>query len=485
MKKKNALMEKGRIYHIISILLIALFVLIQLTNIENAPWEYFNSWRQSDTYSIACNYYQFNMNPLMPQFNYDGASGNYVQLELQIVPYISAIIFKLLGGMTPVVPRLLSVLFFVGSAVYLRLIAERFTNKLCGLVAMAIYLFMPLSMGIAHATMPEACAMFFYCGSMWYLLRWHEGGADKTCIISAIFLSLAIMQKLPVAFVGLLVLMVFIWKKKFASKLFFLYGIIAVVPVIAYYIYAGSVAKFDFVSGIATKHAFTEEILSIFTKPGIAFFYHNLPKCIGVLPVIGAAAGLIIMLKQRKNKFGIFWAISILLELVTIVAMIRFEYYLVFFLPVVAILCGVLIYNLGGKSRVAGVIMAVLLAFNLAIASNWYWQNAMKVDAGIDSVGRIVSEYVEPQESVAIAVSNPAYLNAANRRGWRANIKYYEYIPKNPKEEIDYFIQEGASYFVVVDGAVYGDEGGAYAEYLQENFPLYIEEGNCRIYSLK
>lgn len=59
------------------------------------------------------------MDLLHPQLNYDGVSENYAQLELQIVPYLSALVFQLTGTMTPVVPRLLCMLFFLGSAWFL------------------------------------------------------------------------------------------------------------------------------------------------------------------------------------------------------------------------------------------------------------------------------------------------------------------------------------------------------------------------------
>ena len=49
--------------------LLAAFFLLQLTRIDQAPWENYDSWRQTDTYTIAQNYDDLNMNPLRPQFN--------------------------------------------------------------------------------------------------------------------------------------------------------------------------------------------------------------------------------------------------------------------------------------------------------------------------------------------------------------------------------------------------------------------------------
>ena len=473
------------IYYLTAGIIILVFIAIQISSITNPAWDNVDTWRQPDTYSISCNYYQFNMNPLKPQFNYDGPSENYIQLELQIVPYLSALLFNLIGRMTPIIPRLFSLMFYIGSAIYLCLIAKKFTNKICSLFCTAIYLFMPLSLGMAHAIMPESCAMFFYCGSMYYLLKWYDGKPNLYAIISAIFLSLAIMQKLPVAFIGLLVLMVFIWKKKTGSKLFFLYGAISLIPVIVYYVYAGSVAKFDFVSGIATKHAFTKEIFSIFTKDGIMFFIDTLPDLLGYLPLVTAAVGFIVSCIKKENKFLIFWTISILLELITIVAMIKFGYYLVFFLPIVALFSAVCIYYLSCKKAVIAIVTGVLTFVNIAYISIPYWKAATVINPIIDTAVNVICNYVDIDEPIVVGTVSPSYLSASNRRGWRGNIKYYDYIPQNPKDEVHYFIEHGASYFAVIDGVIEGDMDGSYSAYLQENFEVYVQEENCLIYDLK
>lgn len=41
--------------------LLALFLAIQLPKLDSVPWDQYESWRQSDTYSIAVNYVQYGM----------------------------------------------------------------------------------------------------------------------------------------------------------------------------------------------------------------------------------------------------------------------------------------------------------------------------------------------------------------------------------------------------------------------------------------
>lgn len=188
--------------------LLALFLAIQLPKLDSVPWDQYESWRQSDTYSIAVNYVQYGMDLLHPQLNYDGVSENYAQLELQIVPYLSALVFQLTGTMTPVVPRLLCMLFFLGSAWFLYRLMRGISGRWPALVGLGIYLFLPLSMMTAHVIQPEACALFFYCGGVWLLWRFQQTRRLAFLWGASAMTAVAIMEKTPVAFVGLVFLYV-------------------------------------------------------------------------------------------------------------------------------------------------------------------------------------------------------------------------------------------------------------------------------------
>ncbi|MGH7755814.1 MAG: hypothetical protein ACREM8_05950, partial [Vulcanimicrobiaceae bacterium] len=54
-------------------------------------------WRQGDTAAIARNFATLDANPFQPQVDYDGPPPNYVELELQIVPFLAALLYKVFG----------------------------------------------------------------------------------------------------------------------------------------------------------------------------------------------------------------------------------------------------------------------------------------------------------------------------------------------------------------------------------------------------
>ena len=70
--------------------------LLRLKGIHDPIFDH-PGWRQGDTAAIARNFAQLQYNILFPQTDYDGPPPNYVDRELQIVPFLAATLYKLFG----------------------------------------------------------------------------------------------------------------------------------------------------------------------------------------------------------------------------------------------------------------------------------------------------------------------------------------------------------------------------------------------------
>src|SRR6185437_12273889 len=73
------------------------------------------AWRQGDTASIARNFYRLQYNIMYPQTTYNGPPPNYVELELQIVPFLAATLYKIFG-LHEIFGRLITLCFSVATA---------------------------------------------------------------------------------------------------------------------------------------------------------------------------------------------------------------------------------------------------------------------------------------------------------------------------------------------------------------------------------
>ncbi len=466
-------------------LLTGVFLAIQVGRLTVPPWDIYESWRQSDTYSIARNFVQFGMDPLRPQLNYDGVAGNYAQLELQIVPYLSAVIYQLTGSMDPMVCRVLSLGFFLGSGVFVYLLLRTFVKAPAALAGYGMYLFLPLSLLMAAAIQPEACLLFFYCGGVEFLRRYQLTGKIPFLAAASVMTAVAIMEKTPAAFVGLVFLYV-LWdkmgKRFYKNPWFYGCGLITLAPPVALLVYSSCRSTFRFVDGIAAKHILTDEFFAIFTPESQEFFAYALPTYLGWGAIVLSLLGMT-LLHRKEYRFSLWWTVAFVLETVTIIAIIRFTYYLVFLLPVCAMLAALLIEDLARHRKVLAGAVCVLAACFIAAQGSAVWEWTEKVEK-TEQIGQFIAENTGFDDGVAVGAGTPVYLNAANRRGYRANLRYYDYIPQEPDEEIAYFIDHGVRWMVVREGYIDGDDDGSYLAYVQANYPVHAANELCVIYDL-
>src|SRR6516162_11711880 len=87
----------GSLYWGLAVLaVVALGLLLRLKGINDPILDH-PAWRQGDTAAIARNFALLKLNVMYPQTMYNGPPPNYVELELQIVPFIAAAMYKLFG----------------------------------------------------------------------------------------------------------------------------------------------------------------------------------------------------------------------------------------------------------------------------------------------------------------------------------------------------------------------------------------------------
>ena len=171
-----------------------------------------------------------------------------------------------------------------------------------------------------------------------------------------------------------------------------------------------------------------------------------------------------------------------ILELVLIVAVIRLNYYLIFISPIIALIASKPLYLIW-KHKYGGVFITAIVFF-IGISSYSRLVPLYKEKTNLLKQANMVKKYTNVEDLIVVGTPDPAMINASQRRGWRANIDYYDYIPKDPVKEINYYIENGAKYFVPMKGWIHNDKG-EYRKYLEENFKKIIDEDGYYIYVLQ
>ncbi|RXJ02943.1 phospholipid carrier-dependent glycosyltransferase [Anaerobacillus alkaliphilus] len=467
----------------ITVFVFILLFILRLPYIDNPPFERYEMWRQSDTESMARNFLDGKFNIFYPQLNYDGPAPNYVQLEFQLVTFIIAILYKFFGYHYEIA-RFVPVLFFMGSAVYLYLIAKRYYGQLAAIMATFLYGVYPLNLYFSRAVMPETAALFFYIGAFYYFDSWIRKSKNSSIIAAALFTALAISLKVPAVFVGIpmLVMAVVKYKEKvFKVWQLYFFAVVSLLPPFAYFKWLETISTKAFVSGIASKHIIPKAGFAIFTEEAQRFFTTKMPESLTWVGITLFFVGLFVIKWKREYPIGV-WAIAMIIEVLLIVSIIRFNYYLVFITPLMAILSAKVLVSISNK-KVGMVTVAVFL---LLFGSWNYYQVLPRFELNDNVLGQaeVVKTLTDKDDLIIIATLGPELLNASERKGWRFHLPSDRKDFETWKLRLEILTGKGAKYFVPAGGYIYADEGARFKTYLEENFET-IEAGKFTFYKLQ
>ena len=162
------------------------------------------AWRQGDTASIARNFARLQFNLLYPQTNYDGPPPNYVELELQIVPFLAAMLYKVFG-VHEIFGRLITLAFSAGTVAVVGLFGRwLFGSTIAGLTAAFFYAIFPGSIYYGRTFTPDTTMVFFLTAALYVITRLlveDEIVTQRSLARATALLSLAYLAK-PVALAG-------------------------------------------------------------------------------------------------------------------------------------------------------------------------------------------------------------------------------------------------------------------------------------------
>jgi Dolichyl-phosphate-mannose-protein mannosyltransferase len=171
-------------------------------------------------------------------------------IELPILPFATAIIFRLVGGEHLWIPRLLSALFWILGALFLYLLARRFTHGWAALLGVAVYLFLPFPLVASTSFQPDPLMVMLILASILATVRHHErpsrqrlGVALGACAAAvfvkpgiAAFFTLPVFAALAIARCGT--------RRAFASPSFYLFPVLSLLPAVVLYVYGAISGSF-------------------------------------------------------------------------------------------------------------------------------------------------------------------------------------------------------------------------------------------------
>ncbi len=315
------------------------------------------AWRQGDTASIARNFAVLQYNILFPQTNYNGPPPNYVELELQIVPFLAATLYKIFS-VHAIFGRLISIAFSLGTVAVTGLFARwLFTSSVAGIIAAFFYAIFPGSVYYGRTFMPDTTMVFFLTAALYVTVRLiveDEIFSQRSLARATALLTFAYLAK-PVAVAGIVPVIAALWERIRNGRTMrpTAIAVLLVVPLLILYLYDARVsehAEWHWASGITKLHVLPS-LIAAFTSPSASVAkLHAFFDVLGMLRVtmLGTIAFVLTILSfislpwiQARSRVVLWgWLIGGLAYTYVVVTVERVDYYMYLLLPLCALAIG-------------------------------------------------------------------------------------------------------------------------------------------------
>lgn len=237
--------------HLICLLaLLALSVLVHVVTLH-LPLDASDAWRQTDEASVVWHFTYVLPNPLKPQFFYDGTHNLFVQLELQVIPWLTSLLMRIFGWHTALLHVIPDAFFTLNVYLIYRIGVKLFT-PVYGLFGALLYLLIPYDIYYGQALMPEVFMMTMLLCTVLAVNAYLERETWGRAAIAGLSLLLMALAKLPAVTIapGLAAFVVVKngWRSLISPKVI-ASVVFAAVFTELYLHYEGSIAVSKFVAG--------------------------------------------------------------------------------------------------------------------------------------------------------------------------------------------------------------------------------------------
>ena len=414
----------------IVIVILALGLFIRFIRLDQPLTEF--ATRQVETAMVARNFYYHGFKLFFPELDMVGKEGSsgIVTLEVGLMPFLAALLYKIFGGVHECLGRVVSIAFWLGGAVIFYRWLLLFGNRLA-ISALLVYTFLPLSIILSRTFQPEMAMLFFSILGLYYLSRYSLGEREINLWIGALSISIAILLKVTAVSLIFPFIFLFLKRERRLGTKFWIAGFLIISPPLAWYS-RGFLLSQIYISEFSTGNWTLSNWFDFsmwFVPENWRSFFANLWGI--VLTPLGFALFLLgLFLKKNKSiEFLFYWwlsGIAILLLFFFYHAQTHVYYWLplvpvgVYFMAAALVALsngkiGEVVYkNIFIRKLVLPVIIGVMIFYYIYPA-----YRVPRTYGKVQEVAKAVKSLTSPDSSViASCSSGPYFLYYCNRRGW-------------------------------------------------------------------
>lgn len=403
------------------------------------PVSGWHSWRQADTAAIAKNFYENGFNILYPQIDWGGNTPGYVESEFQLYPFLVSLMYYLFG-VNDFWGRILSVIFSIITIYGLYLLTRKIISESVALWSAFIYAVIPLNIYYSRSFMPESMMLMFIVYGVYFFYLWIRNERWKYYFLSFIFISLAILLKIPTLYIGLPLLYLAYRKykiKTFAKPALWLFAFLVLVPVFLWYYHAHKLllnGGFSFgIWGFGIDKWGNFNLLLTPSFYNDIFFKSIAERHLTYAGFIPFVIGLFIKRTNGDEKLFDFWLISVLIYFLIVSGGNKaHEYYQLPFILPAAVFAGKTFAKflpLSGikesfnvhKIRFSFFSLCLILMLALSYLRFSNFMGAEKYDSPLFKLTNEIKSITNKNDLIiTVCDGNPVYLYLSDRKGWFA-----------------------------------------------------------------
>lgn len=488
------------LFRLVLILLLALAVRLYKIDIPLADH---HSWRQADTAAVARNFIKEGFDFLRPRIDnmaplHQNAIPNSERLFLTEPPIYNslvALVYRFFG-LREAYARTLSILFSLGSTVFLFLLTSSSFGSSVGLFTAFFFAVLPFNIYFSRVILPEPMIIFLNLGMLFFFQAWLQKKSRRHFLLALFFTALSLTQKafpfflaLPLAYLVFKTYGVRLLTRKKEALALLVFVILALLPFAAWrlwvrqfpegtppYLWLLNLGEKG-LAGIRFRPAFFRWI-----------FYERIAKLILAgwgLPLL--VLGLILKPDKKTGWFYHFWLLSFFLYATVFAAgSVTHDYYQIPFIPVAAVFLGRgADFLFKAPKRFFSPLISRLSLFTCLVfflGFSWYQvQGFYLIQGGVDIAGSAVDQLTPKNALVLTGDTNDVtLLYNCNRHGWTGG--YASYYPNLP-ESIERLRQAGAEYYVTTKVGEINDSD--FGQYLFDHYKVVSQSDQYILFDLR
>ena len=263
-------------------------------------------------------------------------------LEPPITETTASLIYRAVGGEHLIIPRLMSILFWMAAALFLYRLATEMISPDAGIISTAFFLFIPLGVLASRSFQPDPLMIMFFMGAVYSIFRYYKTSSGYGLAAACILSALAILVKPTCVFPLMSVFIAMRIPSKNICNIIFGRDLIifiaaSLIPSLLYYGYG------IFIAGFLKSQADSSFVPALLTK---SFYwrgwYYMVSEGVGRYSLFIALLGVLLIRSARTKYFILgLWAGYVLFCLAFPYHIHNHLYYHLMLIPIAGLSIGI------------------------------------------------------------------------------------------------------------------------------------------------